>query len=104
MAQARRRRPIAIAAVAAISGLVLLAGCSSGGTTSSEESGQAETTAASAAAEAPTGVTLTLWHNSADSQALLDMYKRYEQESGGGSTGYPRVSRSGKFRGQSEPG
>lgn len=86
MAQARRRRTLAIAAVAAVSGL-LLASCSSGGTTSSEESDQAATTAASATAEsapaeAPTGVTLTLWHNSADSQALLDMYKRYEQESG----------------------
>jgi raffinose/stachyose/melibiose transport system substrate-binding protein len=31
---------------------------------------------------AVTGVTLTLWHNTADPQALLDLYKAYEKESG----------------------
>ncbi|GAB3600625.1 ABC transporter substrate-binding protein [Microbacterium tumbae] len=28
------------------------------------------------------GVTLTLWHNSQDSEAILDLYKAYEEESG----------------------
>nr|WSY49965.1 extracellular solute-binding protein [Streptomyces sp. NBC_00886] len=31
---------------------------------------------------APTGVALTLWHNTADPTALLDLYKSYEKESG----------------------
>ncbi|WP_405846437.1 ABC transporter substrate-binding protein [Streptomyces sp. NBC_01518] len=32
--------------------------------------------------KAPTGVTLTLWHNTADPTALLDLYKAYEKKSG----------------------
>ena len=32
--------------------------------------------------KAPTGVTLTLWHNTADPTALLDLYKSYEKKSG----------------------
>jgi raffinose/stachyose/melibiose transport system substrate-binding protein len=38
--------------------------------------------AASTDGAAPKGVTLTLWHNTADSKALLDLYKAYEAKSG----------------------
>jgi len=33
-------------------------------------------------ADAPTGVTITLWHSTSDPQALLDLYSRYEEASG----------------------
>ncbi|WP_406481260.1 ABC transporter substrate-binding protein [Streptomyces sp. NBC_01615] len=50
-----------------------LTACSSGGGTPS---------AANTEGPAPTGVTLTLWHNTADSPALLSLYKAYEKASG----------------------
>ena len=39
-------------------------------------------TAVNTSGSAPTGVTLTLWHNTADPQALLDLYRKYEAASG----------------------
>ncbi|MFT4081687.1 MAG: ABC transporter substrate-binding protein [Nocardioides sp.] len=47
-------------------------------------SGMSSTSSSSAdtSGSAPTGVTLTLWHNTADTQALLDLYKAYEKYSG----------------------
>lgn len=50
--------------------------CSGGGTAA--QAGKV----ASTDGAAPKGVTLTLWHNTADSQALLDLYKAYEKKSG----------------------
>ncbi|GIM90718.1 ABC transporter substrate-binding protein [Paractinoplanes toevensis] len=45
--------------------------------------GSSDTPAAvNTAGSAPTGVTLTLWHNTADPQALLDLYQKYETASG----------------------
>ncbi|MDT7845580.1 ABC transporter substrate-binding protein [Streptomyces justiciae] len=38
--------------------------------------------AAATEGPAPKGVTLTLWHNTADSPALLNLYKAYEKKSG----------------------
>jgi raffinose/stachyose/melibiose transport system substrate-binding protein len=52
---------------------LLLAACSSGTT---------EPTGGGAASSAPTGVTLTLWHQSADSDPQLNLYKAYEAASG----------------------
>jgi raffinose/stachyose/melibiose transport system substrate-binding protein len=69
-----RRRTVATTAVLAVAALTLTA-CSSGGS-----SGGSRT--ADLSSPAPTGVTLTLWHNSGDSQALLDLYQAYEKASG----------------------
>jgi raffinose/stachyose/melibiose transport system substrate-binding protein len=49
----------------------------SGGDTAAQAGKVANTDGA-----APKGVTLTLWHNTADSQALLELYKAYEKKSG----------------------
>ncbi|MDL5351226.1 hypothetical protein [Microbacterium sp. zg-YB36] len=54
--------------VAAAAVTLSLAACSSGGT--------------AGASEVPTGVTLTMWHITADSDALLNLYKAYEEHSG----------------------
>ncbi len=62
-------RGAAFAAVASL-GLALTA-CAGGGTTAADPSG-----------EAPTGVTLTMWHDTADSDALLNLYKAWEAKSG----------------------
>lgn len=59
---------------AALAGSLALAACSSSG------GSQPQTLNTSGAA--PKGVTLTLWHNSADTPALLELYKAYESESG----------------------
>ena len=67
------RRIAAAAAIASCS--VLLAACSSG-------SGSGSADKADTSGTAPTGVTLTMWHNASDSQALLDLYKAYEKASG----------------------
>lgn len=63
------RAALALGAVATLA----LTACSSGG----GDSEKADTSS-----DAPTGVTLTLWHNTADSEALLDLYKAYEDYSG----------------------
>jgi raffinose/stachyose/melibiose transport system substrate-binding protein len=68
------KRSIAAAAATVALGMSLAA-CSSGA--SSQSSANDLLTGAS-----PTGVTLTMWHNTADSQALLDLYKAYEKASG----------------------
>src|SRR5947209_516668 len=65
------RRLAATAVVASTS--LLLAACSSGAGSSDK---------ADTSGTAPTGVTLTMWHNSGDSKALLDLYKAYEKASG----------------------
>lgn len=54
--------------VAAAAVTLSLAACSSGGT--------------AGASEVPSGVTLTMWHTTADSDALLNLYKAYEEHSG----------------------
>ncbi|MGC3992842.1 MAG: ABC transporter substrate-binding protein [Propionicimonas sp.] len=54
---------------------LLLAACSSAGEATTGAAG-------SASASAPTGVTLTLWHQSADTDATLNLYKAYEAASG----------------------
>ncbi len=65
-----RRSALAVSVVAGLA----LAACGDG---SSDQPAAADT-----AGSAPTGVTLTLWHNTADPQALLDLYKKYEAASG----------------------
>lgn len=69
------KRLLAAAAVTALT--LCISAC---GDDSSDASGSSAK--ADLSSEAPTGVTLTLWHNTADSEALLDLYKRYEEESG----------------------
>lgn len=61
-----------LAAATACSNSMGAAGGSSGGTADSSLFGGSKVT----------GVTLTVWHNTADPQALLDLYKAYEKESG----------------------
>ncbi|MET7481954.1 extracellular solute-binding protein [Streptomyces sp. NPDC005538] len=70
-----RGRRGALAAMLAF-GLAAVSACSGGGTAA--QSGKVANTEGAA----PKGVTLTLWHNTADSQALLDLYKAYEKKSG----------------------
>lgn len=68
-------RPLIVAV--ALSTLALAAGCSTG------EGGTTTTTPdAGGTTAVPTGVTLTLWHSSADTQAVLDLYAAYEKASG----------------------
>jgi raffinose/stachyose/melibiose transport system substrate-binding protein len=55
---------------------ISVAACSSGG------GSQQANSVVSASGQAPKGVTLTLWHNSADSPALENLYKAYEKASG----------------------
>ena len=76
-----QRRRAAVAATA-LATAVFTAACSntmgsagSGGTAASDSGSLFGGTAV-------TGVTLTLWHNTADPQALLDLYKAYEKASG----------------------
>ncbi|MEF2978502.1 ABC transporter substrate-binding protein [Subtercola sp. YIM 133946] len=69
----RHSRRLALASAAAVSATVLLASCS-GGSSGSD--------ALDLTSTPPTGVTLTLWHNTGDSPALLDLYKAYEKASG----------------------
>ncbi|WP_427918780.1 ABC transporter substrate-binding protein [Streptomyces sp. cg40] len=52
-----------------------LSGCGTG-------SGSDSSQAADTTGPAPTGVTLTMWHNTADSTALTNLYKAYEKASG----------------------
>lgn len=66
-------RRSAVAAVIALSSAAVLAGCS-GGTASADGIDLSQ--------DAPTGVTLTVWHNTADSPALLALYDAYEAASG----------------------
>jgi raffinose/stachyose/melibiose transport system substrate-binding protein len=69
-----------VAVVATAAGALFLAACSSGsGTTGGQTSAAG---AASSEAPAATSVTITLWHNSADTDALLNLYKAYEAYSG----------------------
>ncbi|MCI3278891.1 ABC transporter substrate-binding protein [Streptomyces cylindrosporus] len=70
-----RGRPGMLAAMLAF-GLAAVSACS-GGSTAAPSGKVANTEGA-----APKGVTLTLWHNTADSKALLDLYKAYEKKSG----------------------
>ena len=70
----RRIRRTAAAAVA-LAAAVTVAACSSGG-------GSQSSSVNPLTATAPKGVTLTLWHNTADSPALMDLYKAYEKWSG----------------------
>ena len=65
-------KSLTVVAVAA-STLLLVAGCSA---PTSADTGTPTGTGA------PTGVTLTLWHSTTDSQAVLDLYSAYEQASG----------------------
>jgi len=61
---------------AAVGSLTLaLAGCSGG-------DGGGGDAAVDLSSPAPTGVTITLWHASNDPDALLNLYKAYEKESG----------------------
>ncbi|TIC82755.1 ABC transporter substrate-binding protein [Nocardioides sp. GY 10127] len=71
--QPSRRRLAAVSVVAATT-LLAAAACSSDSSSA--------TASISDLPSAPTGVTLTMWHNAGDSQALLDLYKAYEKESG----------------------
>jgi len=66
-------RRVAVFAAAGASTALLLAGCAGG----AESTGSVDLSS-----DAPTGVTLTMWHSSADSQALLDLYAAYEEASG----------------------
>jgi raffinose/stachyose/melibiose transport system substrate-binding protein len=68
----RRRFALAVTAVATAS--VLLTACSSGG-------GSSDSTI-NLSSPAPKGVTITMWHTSGDSPALLKLYKAYEKASG----------------------
>jgi len=69
-----RNLPLTAALTVVLAAGLTAAGCSS---TSDDAPAVADTST-----PAPTGVTLTLWHNTADSTALLDLYKAYEKESG----------------------
>jgi len=64
---------IASATVASLS--LALAACSG-------DDGDGGSGAVDLSADAPTGVTLTVWHSTADSQAVLDLYAAYEAASG----------------------
>ena len=75
--QIRFVRRCAVAAVAATIAITLPA-CSGG----SSDSGGGSTNTVDMSTPAPKGVTLTMWHNSGDSDALLNLYKAYEAESG----------------------
>lgn len=68
----KRRATLAAAAVASVG--ILLTACSGGSSGS--------TSAVDLSSPAPKGVTITLWHTSADSPALLNLYKAYEKASG----------------------
>ena len=68
------KRSMAVAAAMLAIGAAVAA-CSSG--TASQNSASDVLSGAT-----PTGITLTLWHNTADPQALLDLYKAYEKASG----------------------
>lgn len=70
----RPTRRIAVLTATAASISLALAGCSS------SSSGGGSTVDLSQSA--PTGVTLTMWRNSGDSDALTALYKAYEKESG----------------------
>lgn len=68
----RMKTPIrTVGLAAALAASVALAACSGSGTTSPRTDG-----------EAPTGVTLTMWHTTADSPAILDLYAAWEEQSG----------------------
>lgn len=67
-------RSMTISATAASVSL-LLAACLGGGNTAS--SGTVDMSV-----DAPTGVTLTVWHSTADTQAILDLFSAYEAASG----------------------
>jgi raffinose/stachyose/melibiose transport system substrate-binding protein len=69
----KRRVTLAAAAVASVS--ILLTACSG-----SPDAGGGAT--ADLSNPAPKGVTITLWHTSGDSPALLNLYKAYEKASG----------------------
>ena len=69
------------AVAAAVLATVVAAGCSNSmGAAGSSGAGAADSSLFGGSAV--TGVTLTLWHNTADPQALLDLYKAYEKASG----------------------
>jgi raffinose/stachyose/melibiose transport system substrate-binding protein len=70
----RRAAAVAAAFVAAVT----VAACSS----SSSGGSTGASSASLLTAKAPRGVTLTLWHNTADPAALMDLYKAYEKWSG----------------------
>ncbi|MCV2394347.1 ABC transporter substrate-binding protein [Actinotalea sp. M2MS4P-6] len=70
-----RRSAIMTAAVAASA--LFLASCSSGGSSDPSDSATG-----SDSASAPTGVTLVMWHQSADADPQLNLYKAYEAASG----------------------
>ena len=67
----RRRRSVGAITAASLS--LLLASCSGTG----DDSDSVDLSSG-----APTGVTITIWHSSADSQAVLDLYAAYEAVSG----------------------
>jgi|GEM_PF-6084684 len=84
------------AAIATGGALALtLAACSSATDPATDTSATGED---GGGAEVPTGVTISLWHNASDSQALLDLYAAYEAASGNTielvtlpSDGYPNA-------------
>ncbi|MBR7836482.1 extracellular solute-binding protein [Actinospica durhamensis] len=78
ISRARGRSAAFAAALVATS--LLATACSN--TMGSAGSGDASADSSLFGGSAVTGVTLTLWHNTADPQALLDLYKAYEKESG----------------------
>ncbi|MDR1807933.1 MAG: ABC transporter substrate-binding protein [Propionibacteriaceae bacterium] len=69
-----------VAVVATAAGALFLAACSGGSSTTNDQSSAAG--AATSEAPAAAGVTLTMWHQSADSDAQLNLYKAYEAYSG----------------------
>ncbi|MFT4212923.1 MAG: ABC transporter substrate-binding protein [Microbacterium sp.] len=69
-----RRRLTVAAAVFAVLGLTA---CSNASMSGNSGGGVADLSG-----DVPTGVTITMWHNTADSQALLDLYQAYEDYSG----------------------
>lgn len=71
--KAKRAVGIAVACATAMS----VAAC--GGSSSSSSGGSSKSLLTG---KSPTGVTLTLWHDTADTPALDAMYKAYEKESG----------------------
>jgi raffinose/stachyose/melibiose transport system substrate-binding protein len=73
-----RTRRTGTAVVALVTALGLAA-CEAPGSSSADAGGD---DIVSATGEAPTGVTLTMWHSTADTPALLALYKRWEKESG----------------------
>lgn len=74
MSESTFRRSV-VTVTAVVTSALVLASCSGGSSDGTNPTGEAS-------GSAPTGVTLTLWHQSADSDPQLNLYKAYEAASG----------------------